>query len=157
MTVDYGHEVMDIFNYYVENSFAAFPENQLPYEFFGRFQEMTMNYPAYVVINGADQKVVGFCFLRAYSPFAVFRETAEPTYFLDKDQVGQGVGNACLARLEEEGRKMEIKSLVASISSENSASISFHSKNGFTERGRLNQIGKKLGKQFDVVIMQKDI
>ncbi|AGL00091.1 hypothetical protein Desgi_0524 [Desulfoscipio gibsoniae DSM 7213] len=26
MTQDYGKEVMDIFNYYVENSFAAYPE-----------------------------------------------------------------------------------------------------------------------------------
>jgi hypothetical protein len=29
--------VMDIFNYYIENSFAAYPEKKFPYQFFDMF------------------------------------------------------------------------------------------------------------------------
>ena len=48
MTDKYSKEVIDIFNYYIENSFAAFLENKLPYEFFGNFLELAKGYPAYV-------------------------------------------------------------------------------------------------------------
>jgi len=30
-------QIIDIFNYYVENSFAAYPENKLPYQAFDMF------------------------------------------------------------------------------------------------------------------------
>lgn len=52
---------------------------------------------------------------------------------------------------------MGIKHLVASISSENEASIHFHSNCGFRRAGELSDIGEKLGRGFGVVLMQKDI
>ena len=55
-------EVMDIYNYYAENSFAAYPEQKLPYEFFNKFLDMTASYPAYTIT--VDGKVAGFCFIR---------------------------------------------------------------------------------------------
>ena len=81
MTQEYSKVVMDIFNYYVTHSFAAYPESPVPYEFFNRFFEMTKGYPAFVIKNNETGNVVGFCFLHAYHPFPVFRETAEITYF----------------------------------------------------------------------------
>jgi phosphinothricin acetyltransferase len=157
MTEKHGREVMDIFNYYVENSFAAYPEQKLPYEFFGKFLEMTRGYPAYVIKNNADGKVIGFCFLRAYNPMPIFRETAEISYFLDKDEAGKGIGKDALGLLEREGRKMGIKYILANISSRNDQSLHFHQKNGFIECGRFLNIGRKSGKDFDVVWMEKEI
>jgi L-amino acid N-acyltransferase YncA len=46
MTQEYSKDVIDIFNYYVENSYAAYPESKLPTEFFNKFLEMTKGYPA---------------------------------------------------------------------------------------------------------------
>jgi len=157
MAKEYSKEVMDIFNYYVKNSFAAYPESELPYEFFGMFLEMTKNYPAYVIKNGDAEKVIGFCFTRAYNPFPAFRETAEITYFLDIQEVGKGIGKIALELLERESSKIGIKSLLASISSENNQSISFHKKNGFLECGRFHNVGKKFGKLFDIVWMEKSL
>ena len=51
MSDKYCNEVIDIFNYYIENSFAAYFENKLPYQFFNKFVEMTKGYPAYVLIK----------------------------------------------------------------------------------------------------------
>jgi phosphinothricin acetyltransferase len=157
MSREYGKEVMDIFNYYVENSFAAYPENKLPYESYGTFLEMTKNYPAYVLKNAESEKVLGFCFLKAYSPFPVFRETAEISNFLAKDEIGKGLGTDALRRLEEDAKNVGINRILARISSENSKSIQFHSKNGFIECGRLNKIGKKQGKYFDIIWMEKEL
>jgi len=157
MTEKHGKEVIDIFNYYVENSYSAYPEQKRPYEFFGKFVEMTKGYPAYVIKNNTTGKVIGFCFLRAYNPMPVFRETAEISCFLEKDEVGKGIGKDALRLLEKEGNKMGIKYLLASISSFNEQSLHFHKKNGFIECGRFLNIGKKNGVDFDVVWMEKEI
>lgn len=157
MTEDYGKEVMDIFNYYAENSFSAYPESKLPYEFYGKFLEMTRNYPAYVMKDGDSGKVLGFCFLRAYNPFPVFKQTAEISYFIKKEEVGKGIGKKALLMLEADAKRLGITTILASITSENERSIKFHQKNGFTECGRLRHVGKKFGKSFDIIWMQKDL
>ena len=157
MTQDYSKEIMDIFNYYAENSYAAYPESKLPYKFYTRFLDMTKGYPAFVIKNKNMKKVIGFCFLRAYNPFPVFKETAEITYFLDKNEIGKGIGKEALNKLEEEAKKIGIRRLLANISSENIQSIIFHKKNGFIECGRFHNIGKKKGKNFDVVWMEKTL
>ncbi len=155
--MDHSHlrDVMDIFNYYIAHSFAAYPENLLPEPFFERILEMTKGYPAYVIKTG--RKCAGFCFLRAYNPHSTFRTTAEITYFIHPDHTGMGLGKLALERLEGEARLMGIRSILASISSLNDQSLAFHRKNGFTECGRLKGIGMKKQTTFDVVWMQKVI
>lgn len=90
-----------------------------------------------------------------YSPLPAFKETAEITYFLEKEVQGKGIGRAALNLLEQESKKVGIKYLLASISSENQQSLKFHAKNGFKECGRFHSIGKKKETNFDVVYMEK--
>lgn len=148
-------EIMDIYNYYAENSMSAYPEQRLPYGAFDRFLEMTKGYPAYSILS--EGVIAGFCFIRAYNSFPAFRETAEITYFLHKDFSGKGIGSIALARLEKDAAAMGVKNLLASITSGNIPSLKFHEKNGFTEAGRFSGIGKKFGKNFDIIWMQKKI
>jgi phosphinothricin acetyltransferase len=157
MTQLHEKEVIDIFNYYVENTFSAFPEGKLPYEAFAMFLKMTQGYPAYVMKNPSAQNIIGFCFLRPHNPLPVFHETAEITYFIEKDEVGKGLGRIALDRLEEDGRKMGIKNILACISSRNEPSLAFHRKRGFIECGRMKNTGRKNGTTFDEVWMQKVI
>ncbi len=155
MSASHGSEIMSIFNWYIENSFSAYPDKVLPPEFFSKFLEMTKGYPAFTIF--ADDKVAGFCFLRPYNPFPTFRECAEITYFIHKDYTGKGIGKTALDKLEEGARQMGIKTILASIASENGQSIAFHKKNGFRNCGCFEKVLSKHGKKFDVVWMQKDI
>jgi L-amino acid N-acyltransferase YncA len=148
-------EVMDIFNYYIENSFAAYPETKLPYSFFNKFVEIAQSFPAFVLKT--ENKVAGFCFLRAYNPFPAFNETVEISYFIAPEYTGKGLGKIAFEKLEQEAKKKNMKTILASISSKNMQSIAFHTKMGFNECGRFRQIGKKFGKYFDVVWMMKSI
>lgn len=157
MTQEYSKEVIDIFNYYIENTYAAYPESKVPYEFFYKFLELTKGYPAFIIKNNDNDKIIGFCFLRAYNPFPVFRETAEISYFIEKDEVGKGIGTEALKILEREAKKIGINRLLADISSENILSINFHKSNGFEECGRFHNVGKKKGRYFDVVWMEKTL
>ncbi len=157
ITQEYKNEVMDIFNYYAENSFAAYPETKLPYDYFNMFLEIAKKYPVYVIKIEGSYKVIGFCLLRSYNPILSFKETAEISYFIDKDYVGQGIGKKALCILEKDAKNLGIRTILASISSQNAASIAFHQKNGFVECGRMIEIGKKFGKYFDIIWMQKNI
>lgn len=153
----YRSKVMGIFNYYVETGFAAYPEIKLPDKLFDMFLEIAQKYPVYVIkIKDTDQ-VAGFCLLRSYSPFSSFNETAEISYFIDKDYVGQGIGEQALQKLEQDAKMLKIKTILADISSKNIGSIRFHKKHGFGECGRFKNVGKKFGEYFDVVWMQKTI
>ncbi|MCK9631256.1 MAG: N-acetyltransferase family protein [Methanoregula sp.] len=148
--------VVDLFNYYIENSYAAYPEQKVPYEFFSLFLDASRNYPS-VVARGSEGTVAGFGLLRPHNPMAAFRHTAEVTYFLRPEMTRKGLGTRMFEYLETAGRKQEITSLLASISSLNDGSIRFHTRQGFTECGRFLSVGMKKGVVFDMVWMQKFI
>ncbi len=151
----HGKRVMEIYNYYIENSFAAYPEEKFPEEFFGRFLEMTKGFPAYAILS--NNEVVGFCFLRPYNPIPAFKETAEITYFIDENHTGKGLGKEALKLLEKEAAGMGISTILASITSKNSQSLAFHKKHGFLQYGLFPAIGKKFSHPFDIVWMGKKI
>ncbi len=156
MSPDHRKPVIDIYNHYIEKSWAAYPDEPVVYALFDRFLDMTRGYPSLVVRTDSGE-VVGFAFLRAFLPAATFSRTAEITYFILPEHTRRGIGEKILKRFEENASKAGVDNLLASISSRNGFSLEFHRKHGFTECGRLRNVGRKFGEDFDVVWMQKMI
>lgn len=154
LSADARKAVIDIFNFYIENSFAAYPEDKLPYESFDMMLNMCTGYPSAVAKN-TDGEIVGFGMLRPFNTIPTFSQTAEVTYFLKPGYTGQGLGTAILDLLTAKGREQGLTSILASISSLNEGSIRFHLKNGFTECGRFKRVGLKKRMNFDVVYLQR--
>jgi phosphinothricin acetyltransferase len=148
--------VVDIFNYFVENSFAAYPDKPIGYEFFDILKGMSRD-AVFYVIEDNDRKVIGFGLLRQHQHTEAFKQSAELTYFILPEHNRRGTGTRLLGILEDEAGKMGVKTLLANISSLNEQSLNFHRKNGFSECGRFGRVGRKLGRDFDVVWMQKFI
>ncbi|WP_217907596.1 GNAT family N-acetyltransferase [Desulfosediminicola ganghwensis] len=154
MTSEHREAVMNIFNYYIENSMAAYRQEMLPLEAFDRFLKLTEKYPAYVA-QAEDKSVMGFGFLSAHKDIVEFSHTAEFTCFLHPGNLGIGMGGAILTRLESEAKKAGITNILASISSLNDRSLVFHEKHGFQQCGRFYAVGEKNGRRFDTIWMQK--
>jgi L-amino acid N-acyltransferase YncA len=148
--------VIDLFNHYVEHSFAAYPEKPVPYEFFDLLLAVSKEYPTVAVRDG-EGNLLGFGMLRPHNPMPAFARTAEVTYFLRPDMTGKGLGPQVLDRLEREGKQRGISCILASVSSLNEGSIRFHARHGFTECGRFRNVGEKKGTLFDTVWMEKEI
>ena len=148
--------VIDIFNHYVESSFAAFPETRVPYAAYDMFLQMSGGLPTGVLRDG-EGKLLGFGMLRRYNPMPAFAHTAEVSYFIAPEHTGKGLGGRLLAHLEREGLEKGITTLLAQISSLNEGSIRFHRKNGFVECGCFREVGRKHGRLFDAVWMQKTL
>lgn len=146
--------IMDIFNYYVENSFAAYPENKLPYQAFDLFLQMSKGFPS-GSIRDRGGRVVGFGMFHSHNPMPTFSHTAEVSYFVHPDHTGNGLGKMLLDFLEKGAIENGITNILANISSLNAGSIRFHQRNGFTECGRFKKVGRKNGQEFDTVWMQK--
>ena len=148
-------QVMEIFNYYVENSFAAYPQEKLPLPFYDMLLASYQGYPHAAAVTRGE--LAGFGGLRAYSPISTFRKTAEVSYFLSPVHTGKGLGSALLQHLADGATQSGIECLLASISSLNEASLRFHEKHGFERCGQLKRVGCKNGMEFDVIYMQRFI
>lgn len=151
-----GEEIIDLFNYYVENSDAAFPESPVPFAFFEQIRSLLPHYPT-VTAKDTDGIIIGFGMLRPYNPMPVFRQTAVISYFIHPRYTGMGIGSQMLLFLEDSARERGIINILAEISSRNTGSIRFHERNGFIHCGRVKRAGIKKGAEFDTIWMQKMI
>lgn len=154
MTAIHRQAVIDIFNYFIKHSYAAFPEKKVGLDFFDRFLEMSPGYPK-MVVKASDGEIIGFGAMRPHHFADSFQRTAELSYFLLPTYTRRGIGTSLLQLFIREARQKGIDSLLANISSRNEESLSFHLKNGFRECGRFLRVGRKFGEDFDTVWMQK--
>ncbi len=145
--------VAAIFNHFVVNSPAAYPDRPVGPEF---FREKQLALPAFpFVVVETDGRLVGFAYLSPVHPVPTMRRSAQVTYFILPNHTGQGLGGRLLELLLEEGRAMGVDNFMAHVSSLNEGSIRFHTRHGFTECGRFRRIGTKHGDDFDMVWLQR--
>jgi L-amino acid N-acyltransferase YncA len=148
--------VVRTFNHFVETGFAACPTERVTGEFFDRVLAMTQEFPA-VSIRAESGEVVGFAFLRPYHAAATFRRTAEITYFVLLEHTGSAVGRWILSHFVEAARTLGVDNLLPSVSSLNQQSLRFYERAGFERCGVFRALGRKFGRDFDVVWFQKRI
>jgi phosphinothricin acetyltransferase len=145
--------VLSIVNFYVQHSFAAYPEEDFNYDTLKALFELPEIYPFHVIeIAG---KVIGFGLLRPHLKMSTFRHTAEITYFILPEYTARGLGRELLDLLLLDAKKNGFEVILASIPSLNPVSLNFHRKYGFEECGRFKRTGGKFNKNFDGVWMQK--
>ena len=146
-------QVVAIFNHYVRESHAAFPDQPVEPAFFD-----FMLHGAHACYVAEDRgKVVGFSILRPFMPFPAFQGTAAVTFFILPSHVKHGLGTRMMVAMTDDAVRLGIHTLVAQISSRNMGSIAFHEKQGFCECGRVEDAGTKFGEPFDLVLMQKTL
>ncbi|RXA20459.1 N-acetyltransferase family protein [Methanosarcina sp. MSH10X1] len=150
--------MLEIFNYYIENSFATYLETPVGPEFFQTSYneggpDKSQHPPFYVIEE--NNRVIGIGALRPYFPFRNFQHTGVVSYFILPEYTGKGLGARLLNVLCQDAEKKNMKSLLANVSSKNQASLNFHLKHGFVECGRFKAAGKKFGTYFDIVWFQK--
>ncbi len=148
-------KVRNIFNFFIKNSFAAYPDTEFDESEFEPIMGTSPDLPKLVILY--ENRIVGFAFVNRYHRAETFNKAAVCGYFILPDFTGKGVGKIILEALEEECSTLGIKSLLVHISSRNTGSIRFHRKHGFTECGRFQNIGTKFGEDFDIIWMQKFI
>jgi L-amino acid N-acyltransferase YncA len=119
-------------------------------------QWMTARSGAHAVVVAEDgDEVVGFASLSPYKERPAYRTTVEDSVYVRRDQQGRGVGKALLTELLTLANQHGFHAVVARIVGGHEASIALHQGAGFSVVGTEREVGRKLGRWLDVVVMQR--
>jgi phosphinothricin acetyltransferase len=149
-------EIATIYGYHVLHGLASFEE--VPpdiYEIASRRRDILARSLPYLVAERSG-RVLGYCYAGPYRTRSAYRFTLEDSIYIDKTEVGRGLGRALLAALLERCAELGYRQMVAVIGgSDTWPSIRLHAGLGFTQIGVLPAVGFKFGSWVDIVLMQR--
>ena len=111
-------------------------------------------FPVLVSVD-AEGMVLGYASYGPFRPFDGYRQTVEHSVYVAENARRRGVATALLASLEARVRAAGMHVMVGGIAADNEASLDLHRRLGFSETGRLPEVGQKFGRWLDLVFMQK--
>ena len=158
-----AERILEIYGHYILNTAVTF-EYEIPSaeDFRGRMRKSMQRYP-YLVAE-KDGQVLGYAYARALIERPACDWACETTVYLDYAACKTGIGRAIYSALEDALRAMGITNLYASIAypeiedeylTRNSAA--FHSHMGFREVGRFHNCGRKFGRWYHLIWVEKII
>lgn len=110
-------------------------------------------FPVLVAVEG--DKVLGFASYGDFRPFPGYSQSVEHSIYVAPDAHRRGIGRALLGALIARGRAAGLHAMIGGIDASNDGSIALHQAMGFTQVGRMPQVGHKFGRWLDLVFMQK--
>lgn len=156
-------ELLEIYRWYVENTAVSF-EHSAPSveEFAVRIRYYRRRYPYLCLTDG--EEVVGFAFAHAFRERAAYDYSAETTIYLRHDRRHEGCGTMLYNALIGELARMGITNVYACIAQPEGedpyltdASPRFHEKLGFSTCGTFFNCGRKFGRWYTMIWMEKII
>jgi phosphinothricin acetyltransferase len=145
-----------IYNHYVRETPITFDVETVSVEarrtWFASFAGAG-RYRIFVAERGGE--IEGYAATLRFRPKAAYDTTVETTIYLRPDTGGQGLGAALYATLFEAIRGEDLHRALAGIALPNPASIALHERFGFRTVGVFAEVGRKLGRYWDVVWMEK--
>jgi L-amino acid N-acyltransferase YncA len=150
--------VAGILAFYVTNSVATFEEDPpgLP-QWQQRLDTLAGRGLPFLVAE-AGGVVAGYAYASPWRPKPAYRYTVEDSVFVSPAHTGRGLGRALLGALLAACADAGARQVIAVIADTGSdASISLHRRLGFTQAGRLSNVGRKQGRWLDTVLMQREL
>lgn len=155
-TVDDLPAINDIYNHYVPLSACTYQTE--PETAAGRaawFAHHDEAHPVTVAVCGGE--IVGWGSLSPFRPRAAYSRTVENSIYVRHDCQRQGIGSLLLEDLIVRAKAAGHHVIIAAIDSAQAGSLALHARHGFTECGRLHEVGRKFGQWLDVVYMEKKL
>ena len=114
---------------------------------------IAQGYP--VLVARDAQGVAGFGTFGEFRAWPGYRFTVEHTLHVRADVRGRGIGSQLLLALLERARLLGKHVMIAGIDGDNTGSIRLHERLGFTQAGRLREVGYKFDRWLDLVFLQR--
>jgi L-amino acid N-acyltransferase YncA len=150
--------VAGIFAFYVTSSVATFEEDP-PGEaqWRQRWDDLAGRGLPFLVAD-AGGAVAGYAYASPWRPKPAYRHTVEDSVYLDPGHRGQGLGRRLLEALLAGCTDSGTRQVIAVIADTGDpASVALHRACGFTDAGRLKEVGDKHGRRIDTVLMQRTL
>ncbi len=104
-----------------------------------------------------EGEVMGVSFGSRYRPKAAYESSVETTIVLDSSVLGRGLGTRLLGALVDELTLRGFHRAIAIISLPNDGSVALHHKLGYRTIGIMSETGFKLGRYWDVAMMEREL
>lgn len=147
-----------IYAHHVLHGFGTFEEvPPTVTEMTERFQSIiAAGYPYFVAESAGRQ--IGYAYASAFRARSGYRFTVEDSVYVAADAPRRGIGRALMTRLIDACRAAGFRQMLAVIGDTgNAGSIGLHRAMGFIHAGTCPDVGFKLGRWVDMVIMRRDL
>ena len=99
--------------------------------------------------------VCGFATFGDFRAWPGYRFTVEHTVHVRADGRSRGIGTLLVQALFPRAAALGKHVMIAGVDAANAASIRFHERLGFTQSGRLREVGYKFDRWLDLVFLQR--
>ncbi|MBA3684700.1 MAG: N-acetyltransferase [Planctomycetes bacterium] len=142
--------ILAIYNHYVAQSTCTYQiQPDTLAERSAWFDAHGAAHPVTVAVNAGA--VVGWGSLGPFRHQQAYARTVENSVYVHHQHHRRGIGSRLLADLVERARGLGHHVVVALISADQEASVRLHERAGFSEAGRLREVGHKFGRWLDVL------
>ena len=160
-TPDDAAAIWSIYRYYVENTAISF-EITMPTQeqIRQRIEKVLSGFP-YLVAE-LDDQIIGYAYAGHFIPREAYYHCAEVSIYISQENHRSGIGRMLYEALSDQLRNQGITQIYACIGvpevedeylTNNSAQ--FHAHMGFREVGRFRNSGKKFGRFYHMIWMEK--
>ena len=147
------HAMLDLYNYYIVNSTATFDLEEISEDaFLQRIKIEDANYKTYIV--SVNDIMIGFCFFIPYRKNPAYDGTVEIGLYIKPEFTGKRYGEKIVENLEAIIREKKFKNIIASISSDNTFSISLFKRLGYRQCADYRDIAYKHDHYVGIVDFQ---
>lgn len=149
----------EIHNHYVVNTHITFDVHPFtPDERIAWFHEHSEGGRyRLLVAQKPDGSVCGYVTTGRFRAKAAYETTVEASIACDPKATGQGVGTLLYQALFKAIASQDVHRIVAGIAQPNEPSQALHEKFGFKKIGTFTAVGRKFGRYWDVMWMERPI
>lgn len=148
--------LLDIYNYYLENTTVTFDLGKITMEEFkSRVSINDSRYKTFLAY--VNNELIGFCFLTQFRKKAAYDNTVEIGLYLKPQFTGKGLGAEMVNHMEKIAKENRFEMLISSISGENIPSIKLFGKLGYDQCAHYKGIAVKFERKIDLIDFQKAI
>lgn len=108
-----------------------------------------------VLLAIADGAVAGFASFGPFRPWPAYLHTVENAIYIAPDRRGQGIGKRLLQALIDRAAARGLRTMIAGITADNTASLRLHESLGYRPAGTLREVGWKFERWLDLVFLQR--
>lgn len=158
-TLDDLPSITDIHNYYIANTHITFDvQPYIPEQRVSWFNDHSDGKRYRLVVAcGPQGDVLGYACTGRHRSKEAYDTTVESSVGCRPDSIGRGLGTMLYEALFAAIAHEDINRIVAGIAQPNAASNALHQRFGFKTIGMFSQVGRKFGKYWDVMWVERPL
>ena len=99
--------------------------------------------------------VLGYASYGPFRPWPAYLYTVENAIYIAPQSRGKGIGTQLLAPLLQIATERGLRTMIAGITADNTASLRLHEKLGYSQAGVIREAGWKFERWLDLVFLQR--